>query len=49
MPYSGRDAIQSAHAKKLVFVPVASATAGGHRDRPILPSVVQWPKIQPLV
>ena len=35
--------------KKLVFVPVANATAGGHRDRPVLASVAQWPEIQPLV
>ena len=40
--------------KKLVFVPVASATAGGHRDCPVpcspdLASVAQWPKMQPLV
>ena len=36
-------------SKKLVFVPVASATAGGHRDYPVLPSVAQRPEIQPLV
>ena len=36
-------------SKKLVFMPVASATAGGHRDRPVLASVAQWPEIQPLV
>ena len=35
--------------KKLVFVPVASATAGGHRDCPVLASVAQWPEIQHLV
>ena len=35
--------------KKLVFVPVASATAGGHSDCPVLASVAQWPEIQPLV
>ena len=35
--------------KKLVFMPVASATAGGHRDCPVLASVAQWPEIQPLV
>ena len=29
--------------KKLVFVPVASAMAGGHRDCPVLASVHQWP------
>ena len=33
----------------LVFVPVASATAGGHRDCPVLASVAQWSEIQPLV
>ena len=31
--------------KKLAFVPVASATAGGHRDCPILASVAQWPEL----
>ena len=36
-------------SKKLVFVPIASATAGGHRDCPVLASVAQWPEIQPLV
>ena len=36
-------------SKKLVFVPVASATDGGHRDCPVLASVAQWPEIQPLV
>ena len=30
-----------------MFVPVASAMAGGHRDCPVLASVVQWPEIQP--
>ena len=35
--------------KKLVFVPVASAMVGGHRDCPVLASVAQWPEIQPLV
>ena len=35
--------------KKLVFVPVASTTAGGHRDCPVLASVAQWPEIQPPV
>ena len=35
--------------KKLVFVPVASATDGGNRDCPVLASVAQWPEIQPLV
>ena len=35
--------------KKLVLVPVASATAGGHRDCPVLASLAQWPEIQPLV
>ena len=35
--------------KKLAFVPVASATAGGHRDYPVLASVAQWPAIQSLV
>ena len=35
--------------KKLVFVPVVSATAGSHRDYPVLASVVQWPEIQLLV
>ena len=34
---------------KLVFMPVASATAGGHRDCLVLGSVAQWPEIQPLV
>ena len=33
--------------KKLVSMPVASATAGGHRDRPVLASVAQWPEMQP--
>ena len=28
---------------------VASATAGGHRDCPVIASVAQWPEIQPLV
>ena len=36
-------------SKKLVFVPIASATAGGHRDCPVLASVAQWPEIQPPV
>ena len=36
-------------SKKLVFVPIASATAGGHKDCPVLASVAQWPEIQPLV
>ena len=31
-----------------MFVPVASATDGGHRDCPVLASVAQWPEIQPL-
>ena len=35
--------------KKLEFVPVASVTAGGHRDCPVLAPVAQWPEIQPLV
>ena len=35
--------------KRLVFVPVASATDGSHRDCPVLASVAQWPEIQPLV
>ena len=35
--------------KKLVFVPVASAIAGGHRDCPGLASVAHWLEIQPLV
>ena len=35
--------------KKLVFMPVASATAGGHRDCSVLASVAQWPEIQHLV
>ena len=35
--------------KKLVFVPVASAMAGGHRDCPVLAFVAQWLEIQPLV
>ena len=35
--------------KKLVFVPVASATASAHRDYPVLAPVTQWPEIQPLV
>ena len=30
-------------------MPVASATAGGHRDCPVLASVAQWPEIQHLV
>ena len=30
-------------------MPVASATAGAHRDCPALASVVQWPELQPLV
>ena len=30
-------------------MPVASATAGGHRDCPVLVSVAQWLEIQPLV
>ena len=30
-------------------MPEASATAGGHRDCPVLASVAQWPEIQPLV
>ena len=36
-------------SKKLVFVPIASATAGGHRDCPVLASVAQWSEIQPPV
>ena len=32
-----------------MFVPVANATDGGHRDCPVLASVAQWPEIQPLV
>ena len=36
-------------SKKLVFVSVASATAGAHRDCPVLASIAQWPEIQPLV
>ncbi len=36
-------------SEKLVFVPVASATAGGHRDHPVLASNAQWPDIQPLM
>ena len=32
-----------------MFVPVASATDGGHRDSPVVASVAQWPEIQPLV
>ena len=35
--------------KKLVFVPVASATTAVHRDRLVLASNAQWPEIQPLV
>ena len=35
--------------KKLVFVPVTSAIAGGHRDCPGLASVARWLEIQPLV
>ena len=35
--------------KKLVLVPVASATVGGQRDCPVLAPVAQWPEIQPLV
>ena len=35
--------------KKLVFVPVASAIAGGHRDCPVLASVVPWQEMQYLV
>ena len=30
-------------------MPVASSTAGGHKDHPVLASVAQWPEIQPLV
>ena len=30
-------------------MPVASTTAGVHRDYPVLASVAQWPEIQPLV
>ena len=30
-------------------MPVASATAGAHRDCPVLTSVTQWPEIHPLV
>ena len=30
-------------SKKLVFVPIASAMAGVHRDFPVLASVAQWP------
>ena len=33
--------------KELVFVPVASTMAGGHRDCTVLASVAQWPDIQP--
>ena len=36
-------------SKKLVFVLVASAKAGGHRDCPVLASVAQWLEIQPPV
>ena len=32
-----------------MFVPVASSTAGGHRDCPVLASVAQWLEIQPPV
>ena len=32
-----------------MFVPVASATAGGHSDCPVLASIAQWPEIQHLV
>ena len=32
-----------------MFVPVASAMGGGHRDCPVLASVAQLPEIQPLV
>ena len=34
---------------KLVFVPVARATAGCHKDCQVLAPVAQWPEIQPLV
>ena len=30
-------------------MPIASATAGGHRDCPVLASVAKWPEIQPPV
>ena len=38
-------------SKKLaiVFVPVASASAGAHRDCPVLVSIAQWPETQPPV
>ena len=36
-------------SKKLVFVPVASATTNGHRDCPVLASIAQWLEIQPPV
>ena len=36
-------------SKKLVFVPVASAMTGVHRDHPFLVSNIQWLEIQPLV
>ena len=36
-------------SKKLLFVPVASATTAIHRDCLILTSNAQWPEIQPLV
>ena len=35
-------------SKKLMFVPVASATTAVHRDCLILTSNTQWPGIQPL-
>ena len=36
-------------SEKLVFVPIASTMAGGHRDCSVLASVAQWPEIQPPV
>ena len=36
-------------SKKLMFVSVASAMAGTHRECLVLASVAQWPEIQPLV
>ena len=36
-------------SKKLVFMPVASAMSGGHRDCPVLASIAQWLEIQPPV
>ena len=32
-----------------MFVPIASAMAGAHRDSLVTASNVQWPEIQPLV